>query len=79
MPCVCFRSRTWFFVERIHPSAARHHVARPDELIEHVMVAQNVAHVLTEEPDALAEFYAPASTWAIARSHPPPRVAGGIS
>src|SRR5262245_23598112 len=47
-----------FDVERIHlERGGVDHVARSDELVEHMMVAQYVADVLTQKAlDALAEF-----------------------
>src|SRR5262249_18358618 len=51
-------ARASVLVERVHLECRRvDHVARSHELLEHVMVSQHMADILTEETlDALAEF-----------------------
>ena len=59
MPCACFRSRQAVLgVERMHlQRGGVDQEARADELVVHVVVAQDVADVLAQEAfDALAEF-----------------------
>jgi len=51
-------ARPMLFVERVHFERRRvHHVTRPDESVEHAVIAQDVTDVLTQEAfDALPEL-----------------------